>query len=314
MGIHERAYYRDENFESRLAPTWSVSGAVEKLVIANVIVFLAEILFSTRTFSLQAFLSISTDDLRQPWMLWRSLTYGFTHDMQSVFHVAMNMFTLYMLGRVVEDRYGSAEFLRAYLASIVLCGLLYVGLHWITQDPARVCGASGGVSFVIALFVLNFPRRILLVFGVIPVQAWVVGVFLLITNILGAGGARGASGTQVAWDAHLIGAALAGLYFYSKVSFRFFDSPARAISSVRRKLFGPKLKTYREEPDVEIPGDWGTEEDREEARQAAIERNEEMEADRILDKIHRLGQDALSKQEKKFMQQYSERVRNKRKR
>ena len=79
------------------------------------------------------------------------------------------------LGRSVEERYGKWEFLRFYLVAIVLGGIYWTIRTWNGGNQGMV-GASGGVTAVCMLFVFCFPRVEVLMMGVIPIPAWVLGV------------------------------------------------------------------------------------------------------------------------------------------
>jgi len=292
MGIHDRPYYREDDFASGLAPSWNQKSAVAILIIANVAVFLAEIFLSPRTASLQDFLSLSTSDLERPWMLWRSLTYGFTHSTANLMHIIGNMLSLWFLGRLVENHYGKAEFFRAYLVSVVTCGLICILFRAATGQPTIVCGASGAVSFVTMLFVLNFPNQTVLLMGVVPVQAWLMGAFLILVNVFGSGTGLVSGGrSQIAWDIHLFGIGFAFAYFYLNWNFAFLTEPFQNWKALRRRWLGPKLQAFSPDDDMS---------------------DDEAEADRILDKIHKLGKDSLSSKEQKFLSKYSKKVRERR--
>jgi hypothetical protein len=127
-------------------------------------------------------------------------------------------------------------------------------------------------------------------FGIVPIQAWVFGVFFILGNIMMGGGGSG-DAARVAWDVHLIGIAFACAYFFGKWNFSGLSAPAGGWRLLKRKLLGPKLRAFS-------PSDQGA--------------ADESEADRILDKIHQFGQDSLTAKEKRFLTNYSKAVRNKR--
>jgi len=147
-------------------------------------------------------------------------------------------------------------------------------------------GASGAVTAVCMLFVFCFPRAELLLMGVIPMPAWVLGVMIIVGNMIG-----GRNG--VAYDVHLVGAAFATVYFFGNLNFGFVENfSSRLRLSWRQKQRG--FKVHRpEEPQIAPSKD-------------------EVEADRILEKIHQHGQDSLTAAERKFMEAYSRRVRERR--
>jgi membrane associated rhomboid family serine protease len=295
MGIYDRPYYR-ESSSPDLGPSWDQRSAISSIVIACVIVFAANLIFGGRGLLIQNFLSLHSQDAREPWMFWRALSYGFVHSAENPFHLIFNMLELWLLGRAVEERYGRTEFFLIYTICMVACGLGWLLLRSLLGDNALLCGASGAVCCSTMLYILNYPRSTLMLFGVVPIQAWMLGAFMIFTNLtsssagltmLGAG-----SKPTIAFDVHLIGIVFAFAYFYGHWQFSRMASPWDTLRSIRRRWLGPKLKAYRPSADTET--------------------SDETEADRILDKIHRLGQDALTSKEKRFLENYSKQVRDKR--
>ena len=281
MGIYDRPYYQDEA-SPNLAPSWDQRSAIATIIIACVGVFVIN-MFSKDNL-VNNFLTLQSDDLRKPWMLWRVLSFGFVHNSRDIMHIVFNMLGLWMLGRAVEERYGRAEFFRIYLLAIVIGGSVWLILRTAWSDHASVCGASGAVCCIEMLYVLNFPRSTLMLMGVVPIQAWVFGIFFILGSVF-------SGGETVAWDVHLIGIGFACVYFFGKWNLSLLTNPFRNWRLVKRKFLGPKLRAFQPQ-------------DRDSA--------DETEADRILDKIHQFGQDSLTRKEKRFLTEYSKTVRNKR--
>jgi membrane associated rhomboid family serine protease len=87
---------------------------------------------------------------------WRMLTSGFAHDPSNVLHLLMNMYSLWVLGQVLEPMLGRARFLTIYLASI-LGGSIFV-LFLGSMNDVTV-GASGGIFGLMAAYFV-FMRAI----------------------------------------------------------------------------------------------------------------------------------------------------------
>src|SRR4029453_1229879 len=134
----------------------------------------------TETFSLNA------DWYRHPWQFYRLLTCGFPPDPGDARQMLFNMLGLFFLGRDVEYRYGSREYLAFYLTAIVVAGLVWT----IAQIPAGsvggMLGASGGVVAVVILFALNFPHRTVLFMFFLPMPMWIAALIVVGFNALGA--------------------------------------------------------------------------------------------------------------------------------
>ncbi len=200
-------------------------------------------------------------------------------------HIAFNMLTLFFLGRPVEEKYGKQEFLRFYLLAVIFAGAVWMAFYLIFPPgvPVIGVGASGGVMAVAILFIFNFPHSTLLVFGVVPVRAWVVGVILIGVDLLNSLNPE----TRIGWQAHLAGAAFGAAYFYFKWNFTFI--PLNKIGNLFKAQ--PKLKVHQ--PDHKD------------------ERLRE-QADQILDKLHRQGEASLTSRERKILERYSRSVRQNR--
>lgn len=306
MGFQDREYFQED------APRgFTLSSGkrmvVTNLVIINVVIWLADA-FTTPIKQvavqngqlvegvagrwLSHFLALKLDVFQQPWMLWEVLSYGFAHASlgtpNGFWHILFNMFLLWMFGRDVEARYGRKEFLAFYLLAIVVAGAVWLGWELARGQPrGSLVGASGGVVAVFLLFVLHNPRQTLYVWGLIAVPAWLIGALMVGWDLM-----RGLSGqdSNVAWQAHLAGAAFAFMYF------RFRWNLSRLLPS----KWKPNLKSIRPKPRLKIH-------DPEEHYQQL-----DSEADRVLDKLHREGEESLNSRERKILEDYSRRMRQKR--
>ncbi|MGO3325679.1 rhomboid family intramembrane serine protease [Gordonia sp. (in: high G+C Gram-positive bacteria)] len=81
---------------------------------------------------------------------WRLLTSGFLH--QSVPHLALNMFSLYIIGADLERVLGRARYLAIYLVGLLGGSAAIMALQ---QEPTLTAGASGAIYGLMgALFVI----------------------------------------------------------------------------------------------------------------------------------------------------------------
>ena len=137
-------------------------------------------------------MGVHVDTLSHPWLWWQYLTAGFAHSPNGVGHILGNMFVLFFLGQDVEETYGSKEFLRLYLALVVfssfawnVCNLIG-GLISPVEANSMMYGGSGAIAGVVVLYALNFPKRTILLFFVIPMPAWMFGVLAIVLDVSGA--------------------------------------------------------------------------------------------------------------------------------
>ena len=238
-------------------------------------------------------LALESDLVSKPWNFWQLVTYGFAHapfgSPSGISHILFNMFLLFMFGREIEAKLGKREFLTFYLLAIVVAGLVWVLMRlFLGQSNSACVGASGAVSAVVILFVLNYPKRKLMIWGILETPAWVIGVVFVGLDLLFAVFSR----DNVAHDAHLAGAAFAAAYFKLGWNFEKF-LPANLSSTFKRS---PELRVHS--PDGEDSAD-------------AAYAEQDAEADRILDKISAEGEESLTKKERKILESYSRRMRRK---
>lgn len=137
-----------------------------------------------------------------PYEPWRMLTSVFAHSTGFVFHILLNMYTLWIFGRILESMLGKGRFLTLYLAS-GLAGSLGV-MFW-APHTTFVVGASGAIFGLMGAF-LVIQRKL----GGETTQLLVlVGINLVIGFL---------PGMSISWQAHLgglIGGALLGFIYVS---------------------------------------------------------------------------------------------------
>lgn len=131
---------------------------------------------------------------------WRMLTSVFVHSTGLIFHVLLNMYTLWIFGQLLEGILGRWRFLSLYLIS-GLAGS--VGVLWLGDPRTGVVGASGAIFGLLGAF-LVIQRRL----GGSATQLLILlGINLVIGFI---------PGFNIAWQAHLgglVAGALVGFIF-----------------------------------------------------------------------------------------------------
>lgn len=113
---------------------------------------------------------------------WQFLTYLFTH--ATVSHFIFNMLSLYIFGTAVERRIGSREFLLYYLLTGVLSGVASYAMFYMANTNTVLLGASGAIYALLMLFSVLYPRSVIYVFGLIPVQAPVLIILYFIIELI----------------------------------------------------------------------------------------------------------------------------------
>jgi len=167
------------------------------LIGVTVVVYLLQLLIGPEFTNLLAYAGVySYPGNFQP---WRMLTSVFTHA-PIIFHVLLNMYTLWIFGQLLEGLLGRGRFLTLYLLS-GLAGSL--GVLFLASPFQAVVGASGAIFGLMGAF-LVIQRRL----GGNSTQLLVlVGINLVIGFVPGFG---------IAWQAHvggLIGGVVIGLIY-----------------------------------------------------------------------------------------------------
>lgn len=270
MGIYDREYYQGDQ-----PPGLNLGGPrkmVTNLVIINAVVFLVDIILFRPNYGLSRFLSLQYGLFVDHWKVWESLTYGFAHSPNKPLHILFNMFVLWFFGREIEDMLGRSKFLMFYLTAIVVSGLIGNFLELLVGG-GYVLGASGAVVAVMLLFIIHFPRRTLLVWGVLPMPAWVLGALCIAMDVIEGFNPD----SHVANTVHLGGAAYAFVFYKTRWSF----------GSLLPGNFS--LKALKPRPRVRIHDP------------NADDAQLEAEMDRILTKISIRGEESLSRKERRTL-------------
>jgi membrane associated rhomboid family serine protease len=297
VGIYDRDYYRQggSGFQLRAPRT-----AIGTILLLNVAVFLLELVSVSdgRSYVAEVFATHVNateresafphqDTLSRPWLWWQFVTYGFTHDINSMTHIIFNMATLFFLGRDIEQWYGTREFIRLYMVMLVFASVIWAFANrlFYPGQPSSLIGASGAIAGVVVLYALHFPKRILLFMFVLPLPAWLLGALAIASDVIGAMGtaSKHPGEQQIAYTAHLAGTALALAYFNFQWNFgRLYQSAANWLKTRSR----PSLKVFKPEDASDGPVD-------------------DDEVDRVLAKLKREGKESLTRKERNILESAS---------
>ncbi|TDI83058.1 MAG: rhomboid family intramembrane serine protease [Caldithrix sp.] len=271
MAYYDRTY--------RLGFGGGLTTAIKYLLLANGAVFLLQMVLPTsggeqlliKWFGMRPALVLSK------FYVWQLFTYIFLHG--DPWHLIINMFFLWMFGCEVERTLGTREFLKYYFICGVGAGIFHLVINF--NSPTVVVGASGAIYGVMVAFAVLFPERVitLLLFLILPVQIkakYLVMIFAGISLLLGAFG----SNDGVAHFAHL-GGMLVG-FAYLKLGWRLDHLTTWMRQQRESRQAVQDLKKHQ-------------------AMQRIRER-----VDEILDKINEVGYDQLDENEKRILQEASE--------
>jgi membrane associated rhomboid family serine protease len=293
MGIYDRDYEREQNYDR--SSGFQLGGArtlTTNLVIVMGIVYVVQLLtkgaagegWFTNTFSLWANMPL------QPWKVFQLITYGFLHDPEDLRHLVFNCFALWMFGRFVEQRLGQKEYLAYFLAAVAFAGATWLASEFTTlggfSARASLLGASGGIAAVLVLFCFYFPQQTIFLGFLFPIPAWVFAIIFVGQDVLFA--IRNNPDDNVAYTAHIGGALFAAIYY--KLGWRIGNWLPGSL----------KLPKLGRRPPLRVHQPSEDEEDTEDA------------VDHILRKIREHGQDSLTRQERRILEEASREYQKKR--
>lgn len=295
MGLYDRDYERERSYDDR--PGFHLGGQISmttKLVIVMFAIYVVQVItqpsqptspvddgWFTNTFRLYA------DMFLRPWYLFELVSYGFLHDPDDFRHIIFNMLGLWFFGRMVEERYGTREYLTFFLIAVIVAGLVWIFCELIAHrgfEHVPMLGASGAIAAVLILFAMNFPHQTVLFMFIIPMPMWLLAVILVVFDAYGAIGRSG----NVAFTAHLGGAAFG--YLYYRWGGRF-ETRLPSGNFWKRLKPGPKLRVHDPE---QLDAD-------------------AQRLDEILKKIQDHGQESLTRSERRFMEKTSREYQKRRK-
>ncbi|MFI5148921.1 MAG: rhomboid family intramembrane serine protease [Bacteroidia bacterium] len=274
------------------------------LGISGWILILSNILFSYQGLKDESFLNryaFDVDKILISKEYKRLISSGFLH--VSWTHLLFNMLSLYFFYGGLELSLGEGKAVLIYMVSLVGGDLLTLFIHKNHGDYSSV-GASGAISGVIFASIALFPGMGISFFGLpFSIPAWAYGLGYVLYSIYGIKSKRDNTGHE----AHL-GGGITGLLIaialvpqvirvnYIPILLILIPTFVFLILIIRNPhylmvgtLFQKPKKTY-----FNIDEKYNAE-----------KREQELELDEILDKIHRKGINSLSKQEKEKLDRYS---------
>lgn len=212
-------------------------------------------------------------------MPWTIVTYMFTHE--AILHIVFNMLWFYWFGKIFIDYLGSKKLLYTYLIGGLFGALFYVlsfNIFPVFQDvlnSARALGASAAVLAIVVAISFYIPNYTMNLLFIGSVKLKHIAIFTIIIDFLSI--ATENSGGHIA---HLGGAFYGAIY-----------GTLLRTSSIRIPKFKVK-RTYKRKKDVRYMTD---------EEYNYQKRNEQLEIDRILDKISKHGYNSLTDKEKETL-------------
>ena len=213
---------------------------------------------------------------------WGILTSIFSHF--DFIHLLFNMVFLYFAGKIYEDIFDSKRLLITYIIGGIFGGLAEIiiqSLFFPLKESALVVGASGSIMAIFVAVAFHSPNMKVQLFGRFSIRLYFVALFFLIQDIIGIGKNDG-----IAHFAHLGGAIFGVLSVQNSTLLNRIET---GFTSVFKGKFGTSKK---QQPKSRFKSNEDYNQER---------REQQIQTDKILDKISKGGYESLTKQEKDFL-------------
>ncbi|GAC1477326.1 MAG: rhomboid family intramembrane serine protease [Gemmatimonadaceae bacterium] len=290
-----------------------ITPAVQALIAANVFIYFVQLTVVSEA-DMWGALAFQMKDLQRAW--WTIGTYMFVH--AGVWHLAVNMYTLWLFGPRVEHHWDSRSFTLYYL----WCGVGGWLAHVLFVRDGFLLGASAAVLGVSLAYAMRWPDDEVLFFGFVPMKVkWLVvftTLFNLVNGIWDATSGTGVSGT--AYFAHLGG-----------LVFGFFwlrTPPSQSVDRLRRRVAAvpdipdetpravprslPRPRERQSEADEVVAKSKAVVMRRPTAADPGAPREQKVDAlNTILDKISNTGLSSLTQQERGVLEELSKQLKGK---
>ena len=298
----------------------------KNLLIVNVVAFLVCYLFgkdASGNFMLNDILGLHFF-MASDFHVYQLITYMFMHG--GFEHIIFNMFALWMFGCVVERVWGAKKFLFYYIACGVGAGLFQEAAQYVSYlyndfsayqfivdaNGTRLSmgdylnlwttvGASGAIYAILLAFGMIYPNERIFIFPLpVPIKAKYFVIGYAAIELFSALATRG---DGVAHIAHLGGMVFGFFmirYWRKQMEGGYHNSSTQDAFDKVRNMFGGRNKYTKQRFNYTRNENYTTDfqpTDQDEQRKKA----NQVEIDRILDKIRKSGYDSLSKEEKQTL-------------
>lgn len=270
---------RYPGYELRFGPP--MVPVVRTLIIINAILFLLQ-MATKLTFQsplIELYFGLTPELVFNGWV-WQLVSYAFLHG--SFLHIIFNMLSLWMFGSELAEIWGERAFLKFYLFTAFLGGVCTIAAHFFGIPQGLVVGASASIYGLLVAYAMTWPNRELLVFLIFPMRAKYFVMIVMLMVLF-------AQGERVAHFAHL-GGAIGGLFLMKVYTGWKKTATSLPTWSLSRYLQKRRFMRYQEE--------------------MAKRENAKTKVDELLEKISKNGMESLSRSERKFLNDASQKYFN----
>ena len=207
--------YRPYRVQFTLGGGGPTPNTIKQLLILMVGIFFAQtILREVFHISTESYLGVVPYRVTHNFFLWQPFTYIFLHG--GLFHLAFNLFALWMFGCELERVWGRRYFLKYFFLCGIGAGICISVVS--PYSPIPTIGASGAIYGILLAYGLLYPTRQLFLFPFpIPIQA---KYFVMIIGLLAFYSSLTSPGSGVSHLAHLSGLLVGYIYLRGWGHFR----------------------------------------------------------------------------------------------
>jgi membrane associated rhomboid family serine protease len=226
---------------------------VKNLMIANGLVFIAQ-LAGPRLgiFDVTSFGVVQPAAVWGQHEYWRIFTYMWLHSTGSPFHIAFNMFSLWMFGSPLALLWGEKRFLRYYMFCGIGAGFLIASLPLMvsmigftttsTELFGYTLGASGAIMGVLLAYSFTWPdRTIMLIFPPIPMKSIYLIPLIFLMEWMSSGS------SNVSHTGHLAGVLVGWIYLVNEGRTPGAPTPQTLLLKWRRYMMRNKIRAVHRE-------------------------------------------------------------------
>ncbi len=225
---------------------------IKNLMIANGLVFIAQMAGPSIGVNVTELGVVQPYAVWNDFELWRMFTYMWLHSPNSIFHIAFNMFSLWMFGSPVALLWGEQRFMRYYLLCGVGAGFLIATLPFLvamlgiasggSEVYGRTLGASGAVMGVLLAYSFTWPdRTIMLIFPPIPMKSIYLIPLIFLMEWMSSGS------SNVSHVGHLAGVLVGWIYLVNEGRTPGAPTPQSLLLKLRRFRMRQKIRAVHRE-------------------------------------------------------------------
>lgn len=172
-------YYRSGDSGYYRLGAGGITPTVKKLITINIVIFLIQLFIASGIGFIRLFGLVPAYVFAR-FMPWQLVTYMFLHG--GLFHLAFNMFALWMFGTDIERTWGARRFLFYYFFTGIGAGIC---TYFSAMDSViPTIGASGAIFGILVAYGMMFPDRIIFVSLIFPMKARHVVILFAVMEFL----------------------------------------------------------------------------------------------------------------------------------